>query len=66
MPELTQDQLRRLRSAAEEIQQVICELEQSKRWEAAAAEPLSRYAAVSQLCGAEAAADDIIVAGEPE
>ena len=66
MPDLTQDQLRRLRSAADEIQQVIGEIEAAKRWEAAATEPLIRYATVSQVCGGEAADEDIIVAGEPE
>ena len=66
MPDLTQDQLRRLRSAADEIQQVIGEIEAAKRWETAATEPLIRYAAVSQVCAAEAGDEDIIVAGEPE
>ena len=66
MPDLTQDQLRRLQSAAEEIQQVIGEIEAAKRWETAATDPLIRYATVSQVCGAEAADEDIITVGEPE
>jgi hypothetical protein len=66
MPNLTEDQLRRLRFAAEEILRVIGEIEGTKRWEPAATDPLVRFAAVSQVSSAGAVDEDIIVVGEPE
>lgn len=67
MPELTDDQLRRLRAAAVEIQRVICEVEAAQRFEPAATEPLIRCAAVTHVSPAGFdAGNDIVVDGEPE
>jgi len=61
MPDVTKDQLRRLQSAAEEIQRVISEIETANLQHPPAATVLIRCAAASP-----ADDDDIIVAGEPE
>jgi hypothetical protein len=66
MPELTEHQLRRLQSAADDIHSVIREIQAAKVAEVAPSEPFIRYAAVSSAPCAGAPADDIIVDCEPD
>ena len=66
MPNLTKDQLRRLKSAAETIQRVVRELETAEIADAVRAEPVVRYASVPAASSAGTLGDDVIVAGEPE
>jgi hypothetical protein len=66
MPNLAEDQLRRLLAAAEDIQMILRELTAADAPEAEAAEPLVRCASASSSFSATALDDDIIVDGEPE
>ena len=67
MPEVTEHQLQRLHSAAEEIQRVISEIQSANAQAAPETTRLIRYAAASPApAGATAGDNEIIVAGEPE